>query len=82
MVLRDCFVGPPDVPSLAALRKIGVFVSPILYGGLGNVLFQLAAVHVHAENEGVRPLFAKQLPVLTAINPTGTLYRRFLRSLE
>jgi hypothetical protein len=34
-------------------RVAGRYVAPILYGGLGNALFQLAATHVYAKTVGV-----------------------------
>lgn len=42
--------GPPDIESEAELRALGPFVAPILYGGLGNVLFQLAALLAHSQD--------------------------------
>ena len=46
-------IGPPTITSEQELKKLGPYVAPILYGGLGNVLFQLAAVHVYAQSMGV-----------------------------
>eukprot|EP00043_Microstomoeca_roanoka_P007029 m.68040 g.68040 ORF g.68040 m.68040 type:complete len:389 (-) comp13664_c0_seq2:115-1281(-) len=40
--------GPPTLETEDELHALGPFVAPILYGGLGNVLFQLAALHVYA----------------------------------
>ena len=48
-----CLLGPPDIQTAAELKALGRFVAPILYGGLGNVLFQLATVHVLGKQEGV-----------------------------
>eukprot|EP00730_Choanoeca_flexa_P018860 TRINITY_DN9192_c0_g1_i1.p1 TRINITY_DN9192_c0_g1~~TRINITY_DN9192_c0_g1_i1.p1 ORF type:complete len:367 (+),score=71.13 TRINITY_DN9192_c0_g1_i1:101-1201(+) len=49
----DRHLGPPDIASVQELKALGPFVAPILYGGLGNVLFQLATVHVLAKQEQV-----------------------------
>lgn len=47
---REEFGGPPDVTSEAELKALGPFIAPILYGGLGNVLFQLAALIKHSQD--------------------------------
>ncbi len=45
-------IGPPTITSLAELDGLGKYVAPVLYGGLGNQLFQLAALHVYARSVG------------------------------
>eukprot|EP00048_Salpingoeca_helianthica_P020693 m.247492 g.247492 ORF g.247492 m.247492 type:complete len:360 (-) comp51358_c0_seq1:23-1102(-) len=46
-------MGPASINSLAELESLGKHVAPVLYGGLGNQLFQLAALHVYARSVGV-----------------------------
>ena len=43
-------MGPPSLHKLSELESFGVYVAPVLYGGLGNQLFQLAALHVYARS--------------------------------
>jgi hypothetical protein len=45
-------MGPPNIHTLAELEGLGKHVAPVLYGGLGNQLFQLAALHVYARSVG------------------------------
>lgn len=47
---REEYGGPADITSESQLRELGPFVAPILYGGLGNVLFQLAALIKHSKD--------------------------------
>lgn len=42
--------GPPTLHTMAQLHALGKYVAPVLYGGLGNQLFQLAALHVYARS--------------------------------
>ncbi len=42
-------LGPPTINSEEELHDLGPYIAPIIYGGLGNVMFQLAAVHVMAK---------------------------------
>ena len=43
-------LGPAMIHTLAELQALGKYVAPILYGGVGNELFQLAALHVYARS--------------------------------
>jgi hypothetical protein len=45
-------MGPPLITRPAELAALGKYVAPVLYGGLGNELFQLAALHVYARSLG------------------------------
>jgi hypothetical protein len=47
---RKEYGGPEDITSERQLRELGPFVAPILYGGLGNVMFQLAALIKHSQD--------------------------------
>jgi hypothetical protein len=42
--------GPPPISNEEQLSDIGPFISPVLSGDLGSMMFQLAAVHVLAQN--------------------------------
>lgn len=46
-------LGPSTIQTGKELAALGPYVAPILYGGLGNVMFQLAALHVYAKTMGV-----------------------------
>ena len=45
--------GPPTITSTQELEALGPHIAPVLYGGLGNVLFQLATLHVYGRKHGV-----------------------------
>ena len=45
--------GPPLIESEAQLLAAGPFISPVLSGGLGNILLQLATIHTLAKQHSV-----------------------------
>ncbi|EGD74307.1 hypothetical protein PTSG_06316 [Salpingoeca rosetta] len=45
--------GPPTISREEDVDAIGTYVAPILYGGLGNILFQLAALHAYGRKHNV-----------------------------
>ena len=45
-------MGPSSIHKQEDLEALGKYIAPVLYGGLGNQLFQLAALHVHAKSLG------------------------------
>jgi hypothetical protein len=42
--------GPPLIETEKQLADFGPFISPVLHGDLGSIMFQLAAVHVLAQS--------------------------------
>lgn len=43
----------PDIESQEELMQLGRFVAPMLNGGIGNIMFQLAATHAYALDNNI-----------------------------